>query len=146
GARYIETWTAVKNAKAVIPDTLAAVYLKPGEDRLHFRYPDLDSNLVSIEDARFHNKVVIIQIMGSWCPNCMDETAFLSDYYNKNRQRGVEIVALAYEYSTNFERSQKSLAKFQKRFNVQYPVLITWVTVSDSLRTAKTLPQVTPIK
>jgi hypothetical protein len=76
----------------------------------------------------------------------MDETAFLSDYYQRNKQRGLEIIALAYEYSTNFNRSQQSLRKFQQRFNVQYPILITGVTVSDTLRTEKTLPQVTRIK
>ena len=72
----------------------------------------------------------------------MDETAFLSDYYKKNKQRGLEIISLAYEYSANFERSVKSLRKFQQRFNVNYPMLITGVTVSDSLRTEKTIPQI----
>jgi thiol-disulfide isomerase/thioredoxin len=89
---------------------------------------------------------VVVQLMGSWCPNCMDETAYLSDYYNRNKQRGVEVVALAYEYSTNWERSVNSLKKFQRRFNVQYPILNTEVSVRDSLRTEKTLPQVTGIK
>jgi hypothetical protein len=76
----------------------------------------------------------------------MDETAFLSEWYKKNHQRGVEIIALAYEYSTDFERSRRDLLKFQQRFKVDYPVLITGVTVMDSLRTEKTLPQFTPIK
>ena len=102
--------------------------------------------MVSINDARFKNKVVIIQIMGSWCPNCMDETQFLSDYYNKNKGRGVEVIALAYEYTTDKDRSTRSLRKFQQRFNVQYPMLNTGVTVGDSLRTEKTLPQITDIK
>ncbi len=84
--------------------------------------------------------------MGSWCPNCLDETKFLSDYYNQNQGRGIEIVSLAYEYSTDFQRSQKSLRKFQQLFNVKYPMLITGVSVADSLRTEKTLPQITPIK
>lgn len=146
GARYKEAWTAIKNAKAKVKQDVAAMYLKPGEERLNFRFPDLDSNLVSINDSRFANKVVIVQLMGSWCPNCMDETAFLSDYYTKNKQRGIEIVALAYEYTPNFNRSVNSMRKFKTRFNVQYPMLITGVTVSDTLRTEKTLPQVTPIK
>jgi len=146
GLKSTEDWSAVKSATAAVKTDEAAMYLKPGEEKLDFRFPDINGHPVSIDDARFKNKVVVVQLMGSWCPNCMDETAFLSDYYNKNRQRGVEIVALGYEYSTNFERSQKSLAKFQHRFNVRYPVLITGVTVSDSLRTEKTLPQVTPIK
>ncbi len=146
GATSVETWTAQKNEKASIPDTLSAVYLKPGEDSLHFRFPDLDSNMVSISDDRFRDKVVIVQIMGSWCPNCMDETAFLSEYYKANKKRGIEIVALAYEYSTDFSRSQKSLRKFQQRFQITYPMLITGVRTIDSLRTEKTLPEITRIK
>lgn len=146
GFKYSEGWSAVKDANAKVKTDEAAMFLKPGEEKLNFRFPDINGHPVSINDHRFKNKVVIVQLMGSWCPNCMDETAFLSDYYNKNKQRGIEIVALAYEYSTDFERSQKSLRKFQQRFNVQYPILITGVTVSDSLRTEKTLPQLTPIK
>ena len=146
GAKFKETWNADKNAKATVKADEAAMYLKPGEERLSFRFPDLDSNLVNINDPRFKNKVVVIQLLGSWCPNCMDETAFLSDYYNKNKQKGIEIIALAYEYSTDFQRSVNSLEKFQKRFNVQYPILVTGVTVSDTLRTEKTLPQLTRIK
>jgi hypothetical protein len=76
----------------------------------------------------------------------MDETAFLSDFYNRNRQRGVEVIGLAYEYSTDFERSKKSIQKFKDRFKVKYTLLNTGVTVIDSLRTEKTLPQLTPIK
>lgn len=146
GAASREEWTAVKNDKASIDLSSAAIALKPGEDRLHFRFPDLDGRQVSITDERFKNKVVVVQLMGSWCPNCMDETAFLSDYYARNRQRGVEIVALAYEYTTDRGRSVKSLQKFRDRFHVAYPMLITGVAVGDTLRTEKTLPEITPIR
>ncbi len=146
GAAGKETWTAIRNDTATLSYEEAAMYLRPGEDKLNFTFNDLDGKPISINDARFKNKVVVLQIMGSWCPNCMDETAFLSDYYNKNKQRGVEIVSLAYEYSTDTERSIKSLKKFQQRFNVQYPILLTGVTVNDSLKTQKTLPQLTEIK
>jgi peroxiredoxin len=141
-----EDWTAKRNPTASLPAEAAAMYLKPGEERLDFTFNDLDGKPVSINDDRFRNKVVIVQIMGSWCPNCMDETSFLSDYYNENKYRGFEVVSLAYEYSTDIERSVKSLRKFQQRFNVQYPMLVTGVSTSDSLRTEKTLPQLTPIK
>ncbi len=62
------------------------------------------------------------QLIGSWCPNCMDETAFLSEYDNKNKQRGVEIIGLAYENINDWDRSLRSLRKFQQRYNVQYPI------------------------
>jgi thiol-disulfide isomerase/thioredoxin len=146
GPKFKEEWSAVKNEKAAVPYDESAMYLKPGQERLNFKFNDLEDRPVSINDDRFKNKVVIVQLMGSWCPNCMDETVFLSEYYNKNKQRGIEIVSLAYEYSTDLERSKKSLRKFQQGFNVQYPMLITGVAVTDSLRTEKTLPQLTPIK
>ena len=146
GARSHQLWSAKKDHNVHIPENASAVYLRPGEERLHFSFQDLSGKKVSINDARFKNKVVVVQIMGSWCPNCMDETKFLSDYYLKNRNRGVEMVALAYEYSEDIERSRKSLTKFKERFNVQYPMLITGARTSDSLRTEKTLPEITPIR
>jgi len=140
-----EAWMAERNSRARLPEG-GAPQLKEGNSKLDFAFIDIDSNYVSIADARFKDKVVIIQIMGSWCPNCLDETRFLSDYYDKNRERGIEVLSLAYEYSTDFQRSQKSLRKFQQLFDVKYPMLITGIAVNDSLRTEKTLPQITPIK
>jgi thiol-disulfide isomerase/thioredoxin len=146
GPKYMETWTAVKDAEAAVDDSNAMMYLKEGEERLDFRFPDLDSNMVSINDDRYRNKVVVLQLMGSWCPNCMDETAFLSSWYKKNRDRGVEVIALAYEYSPDFRKAERILRKFQQRHQVEYPFLVTGVITSDPLRTEKTLPQLTPIK
>ncbi len=146
GAKGKEEWVAARDAKAAVSEKEVAMFTRPGKDKLDFVFKDLQGKQVSINDEKFKNKVVVIQLMGSWCPNCMDETAFLSSYYNKNKQRGVEVIALAYEYTTNWERSVNSLKKFQQRFNVQYTILNTGVTVTDSLRTEKTLPQVTPIK
>jgi hypothetical protein len=76
----------------------------------------------------------------------MDETRFLSEYYKANRHRGVEVIALAYEYSSDPVRSGTSLHKFKERFNVEYPMLLTGVAVNDPERTQKTLPEITDIK
>lgn len=146
GATGAENWVARKDPQAKLPDGFDAVKLRPGESKLNFRFPSTDGELIGINDARFNNKVVIVQILGSWCPNCMDETAFLVDYYKKNKQRGIEVVGLAYERTTDFERSKKGLATFQKRLNVNYPFLVTGVPVSDPKRTEKTLPQIEPIQ
>lgn len=146
GPSYKETWVAVKDSLGSVDETKALMQLKGVENKLHFRFPDLDSNLVGIADERFRNKVVVVQIMGSWCPNCMDETAFLSEYYSKNESKGVEIIGLAYEYINDFSIARKNLMRFKNKFNVQYPMLITGVTSADSLRTEKTLPEMTEIK
>lgn len=146
GATSVEDFTAVKNDTATLPNS-AAMFVKSGESgHLNFSFKNLDGKQISINDPQFKNKVVVIDIMGSWCPNCMDETAFLSDFYNKNKQRGVAMIGLCYELTTDFTRSRNSIMKFKDRFNVQYPLLITGVSVADPMRTEKTLPQLTPIK
>jgi thiol-disulfide isomerase/thioredoxin len=140
-----ESWTGARNEKVKLDAPVTAA--KEGSDgRLAFTYLDLEGKEISLQSDRYKNKVVVIQLMGSWCPNCMDEMAFLSDYYSKNKSRGVEVIALAYELSTDKERSRKSLQRFQKQFKVEYPILNTGVTVGDKQRTEKTLPQLTEIK
>jgi len=142
GATSITQWSAQKNEEAKVADGFGKTNIKPGAGKLNFTFPNSkDGSEVSINDNKFKGKVIVIQILGSWCPNCMDETKFLSDFYDKNHQRGVEVIGLAYERTTNFKESQHELQPFIKRFNVQYPILITGVTVSDSLRAEKTLPQ-----
>lgn len=141
-----EHFKARRNPQAKLPELAPVAEMKKGMNQLSFRFPDLDSNMVSINDARFKNKVVIVQLMGSWCPNCMDETRFLSEFYNNQRTKDVEIVSLAYELSTDFHRSASSLRKFQQRFGVQYPMLITGARSADADKGAKTLPQLTDVK
>lgn len=146
GPAGIEPWQAVYQPDAALPQDAAGMTMKEGYQRLSFRFPALDGRLVSINDDAYKNKVVVIQIMGSWCSNCMDETRFLSQYYKANRHRGVEVIALAYEYSSDPVRSGTSLRKFKERFNVEYPMLLTGVAVNDPERTQKTLPEITDIK
>lgn len=147
GATGAEDWSAVRNEKAKPANGFDETRVKPRAGKLDFDFPDSKTgNLVSINDKRFKGKVVVIQILGSWCPNCMDETRFLSDYYNKNHNKGFEVIGLAFERTTDPESSREALAPFEKRLKVQYPVLITGVAVSDSLKTEKTLPQLQEIK
>lgn len=146
GAKSIQDWHAEKDQNASVPDGFGETKLRPGFQSLDFAFPDSkDSQIVSINDPKYKGKVVVVQILGSWCPNCMDETKFLSNYYDKNHLKGFEVIGLAYERTTDFKNSQEALAPFKKRLNVQYPVLITGVTVSDSLKAQKTLPQLSGI-
>jgi thiol-disulfide isomerase/thioredoxin len=146
GAVSIETWVAEKNQQAKLPDEFSQTQLKNSDNAiLHFRFPDLNGRLVSIADPVYKNKVVIIQILGSWCPNCMDETRFLAPWYIQNKSRAIAIIGLAYERTTSFANTNRLLQPFITRFNVTYPILATGVSVDDSLRTEKTLPEIQKI-
>jgi peroxiredoxin len=129
GLSGVDNWAAVKDANAKLPDAYSLTALKPGYKKIDFTFRDINGQQVSLSDSRFKNKVVIVQILGSWCPNCMDETNyFVSRYYKKYHPKGVEIIGLAYERTTNFSQSQKTLRQLKSHFNVPYPLLITGYT------------------
>jgi thiol-disulfide isomerase/thioredoxin len=115
---------AEKNEQAKLPDEYSQTALRDSSvTSLHFKFPDLKGRMVSINDPAFKNKVVIVQILGSWCPNCMDETRFMSAYYTQNKSRGVEVLGLAYERTTSFADAKRLLQPFIKRFQVTYPLV-----------------------
>ncbi len=141
GLTGTERWTAFRNDNAKLPDSYTITKMRPGETTLSFRFPSTEGKMISINDEQYKGKVVIVQILGSWCPNCMDETAFLSRYYKENKDKGVEIIGLAYERLEDYQTAKEALQPFRKRFDVQYPFLVTGVSLTDEKRTEKTLPQ-----
>jgi thiol-disulfide isomerase/thioredoxin len=146
GYSSLDKWSAVKNENAKLPDAYSLTALKPGYNKIGFTFKDINGNNVSLGDSRFKNKVVIVQILGSWCPNCMDETNyFVSSYYKKYHSKGVEIVGLDYERTTDFAKSQKTLRQLITHFNVPYPILITGYTPSKG-DPEKSLPMLADFK
>lgn len=141
-----DKWTAIKDPNAKLPDAYSLTVLKPGYKKINFSFRDINGNKVSLADNRFKNKVVIVQILGSWCPNCMDETNyFVSRYYKKYHPQGVEIIGLAYERTTDFAKSQQTLRQLQSHFNIPYPLLITGYTPAKG-DPQKSLPMLADFK
>ncbi|WP_460610500.1 peroxiredoxin family protein [Hymenobacter terrigena] len=135
-----ETWTAVPDPKAKLPDADTLTYLKKGESRLNFKFPNvIEGSSISPTDPKYRGKVVVLQILGSWCPNCMDETNFLAPWYEKNKARGVEIIGLGYERKPDYAVSAAKLRNMRERFHMGYDVAFAGVADKDSV--AKSLPQ-----
>lgn len=146
GARGKSDWKATKDENAELDDEYAITRMREGKTSLSFSFEDIDGKKVSISDPRYRNKIVIIQILGSWCPNCIDETRYLISLYEKYHKQGVEFIALAYERTTDRERSIAALQRLRDRLKIPYTILWTGVTSSDAYLTEKTLPEVEKIK
>jgi thiol-disulfide isomerase/thioredoxin len=97
--------------------------VKDPSEPFHFSAPDLDGKLVSDRDPRFRNKVVIVAISGSWCPNCHDEAPFLEELYRKYRGRGLEIVSLSFEQGEQL-KDPAQLRAFIREYSIDYTVLV----------------------
>jgi len=138
GARGSRKFTGYENDEARLPDLYSLTYLKQGYDRFDFSFPDLHGKRVSLSDDKYKGKVVIIAITGSWCPNCMDETMFLSPWYKKNRDRGVEVVAIHYERKDDTAFARKAIDRYRQKFDIRYDQVFGGI--ADKQYVANSLP------
>ena len=97
--------------------------VKNPNEAFRFRFPDVDGKMVSNSDARFKDKVVLVNVMGSWCPNCHDEAPFLEELYRKYHARGLEVVALDFEEPDQL-KSLSRVRAFIKKYGIEYTVLV----------------------
>lgn len=119
-----ENWIAKRNDKFELRDPLHLTYVTDSS-KVGFTFTDLYGKPVSLSDPQFKGKVVVVQIMGSWCPNCMDETAEMSELYRKYHEQGLEIIALAYERSADTAIANTNIRRVKKQFNADYTFLNT---------------------
>ena len=130
----------VKDEKAALPDAYSLTYLKPGYDKLDFTFPDINGKQVSLSDEKYKGKVVIIEIMGTWCPNCIDQIQFLAPWYKENKAKGVEAIALAFEVKDDLQFAKGTLNKLKNRLDIQYDLLFAGKVGEDAI--AQKLPAI----
>jgi peroxiredoxin len=104
-------------------DSTQQTRIKDPSTPFTFSFPDLSGKLVSNTDPQFRNKVVIVAIGGSWCPNCHDEAPFLESLYQQFHARGLEVVDLSFEEDDQLQNPER-LRAFIKRYGLTYTVLV----------------------
>lgn len=115
-------------AAAWLPGGGSIVRAKDPNARVSFSYPVAPGKSVSLDDPDLKDKPVVVTILGSWCPNCHDEAPVLEDVYRRWRGKGLAVVALAYEYTEDAERSFRQIARFRERHGVTFPILFAGTT------------------
>ncbi|OWY19842.1 TlpA family protein disulfide reductase [Sphingobacteriales bacterium UPWRP_1] len=123
GSHSHEIWVGYRDDTVSLPNPEKLTKLKKNGQQLSFSFPDVNGNTVSLTDERFKNKVVMVQAMGTWCPNCMDETTLYTQIYQQYKDKGLEMVALAFEAADSLPQAKPALQRYQKHFNLPYPIL-----------------------
>jgi len=124
GNWWHETWTAVRDDDAELVDAFRQTSWTDRASLADIAYPDTSGRLRNLGDPELRGKAYLLQVFGSWCPNCHDEARYLVELHERYRDRGLSIVALAYELTGDFERDAKQVEIFARRHGVTYPVLV----------------------
>ncbi len=122
GKHWKEQFIAWRNDSATLADPYSLTTLTNPEKPIEIAFKNLEGKIVTLEDEQFKGKPVLLQIMGSWCPNCMDETAFLAAQQDWLSENGVEILALSFE-RLPYEEAIQPLQKLKTNLDVNYPIL-----------------------
>lgn len=122
GTHYKTNWFAVKNESFELRDPEKLTYLV-NDDPIEFKLANIAGDHYSFPNKSTENKVVLIQIMGTWCPNCMDETNYLIDLYAKHKN-DIEIIGIGFEVGKTEEAKRNTILKYKNYMNIKYPLLV----------------------
>jgi thiol-disulfide isomerase/thioredoxin len=141
GNHWKEPFEAKLNNTYELPKADNLTFIKEGYEDFDFSFPDTRGRIVSLSDTKFQQKPVIIQIMGTWCPNCLDESKFLVNYLRENPNTNIEVIALAFEVAKTREIAFKRIKRLKERIGIEYPVLLAqYGNSADKKIAEKTLP------
>ena len=122
GTHYRTVWTADKNKnlKLASPDSLT--YMLDSSNSFSFDFENSSGGRINLADKAYKDKVKIIQIMGTWCPNCKDETEFLTSYLKENPSDKLAVIGLAFEKYEDTNKAIETIDRYRKKMNIPYPI------------------------
>jgi len=143
GKHYQATWSASKNEQATLADPTKLTYMREGQQALSFSFENEEGKFVSLEDEAYQNKVKLVQIFGTWCPNCRDETKFLVDYFKKHPNKDIAIIGLAFEKYKDTNKAKEKLRTYKQRMDIPYELLLAGS--SDKAAASQVLPMLNKV-
>ncbi len=144
GSHYQAYWEARRNGDARLadPDQLTGV-LDPAMP-VSLSLVDADGEPFSTEEPAYIGKPMILQVMGTWCPNCLDETRFLQEYIAEHPEFDVPVVSIAFEKYRDGEKVLPLLRRYRDR--LQIPWRMVWGGYAQKEEAATVLPFLDGIK
>ena len=119
-----ETWTGTPDPSVTMPDAFGLTELREGLALGDFAYPDPDGKTWRLDDPAFAGKARLIVLFGTWCPNCKDQTEFLVELNKRYGDRGLSILALAFEFGDDKARNRRIVGDYARFHGAEFPILL----------------------
>ena len=141
---FHDTWVAIRDDSATIPPGTGQVAWVGDVALAEIAYPDLEGTLRSLDDPEFDGKARILEVFGSWCPNCNDATEYLVELHARYRDRGLSVVGLAFEMTGDFERDADQVRTYRDYHGIEFPLLIAGT--ADKAEASEAFPLIDRVK
>ena len=124
GKHYKTLWQATRNEDYVLTNPDSLTFLNPGYTHFDFAFENVEGKTISLSDPQFDNKIKLVQIMGTWCPNCLDETRFLQEYMQNNKNPDITWISLAFERYRDKAKAIAVLQNYKKSLLLDHEILL----------------------
>lgn len=91
--------------------------VKEGKAAPDFELTTLDGETVKLSD--YQGKKVILNFWATWCPPCKAEMPHMQDFYEKNKENGIEILAVNL---TNMDKGQAAIEEFVTDYGLTFEI------------------------
>ena len=143
GKHYSSIWSATKTDTPDLGDAFELTTSQIGDETFEFTFEGLDGNDVSLSDEQFKDKIKLVKITGTWCPNCKDESLFLMDYLKNNPSEDIEVIEVGFEKYKDKEKSKEILKRYKEKMNLPFTVL--YGGYANKTATSEKFPQISRV-
>jgi thiol-disulfide isomerase/thioredoxin len=142
GKHWQEPWVGVKDNTFSLRDPYTITQCNINQNPT-FTVADESRQSITFDSSNWQGHISIIQIMGSWCPNCTDESRFFKSLYEKHNTAGMQIIPLAFERGDDVKAACERVRKQFNQLGLPYPFYYGGKSGrSDALQTLTFLKEV----
>jgi len=124
GKHYMAKFKGEADANFELREADELTWMKNPKDVLKLKL-DADAKTErSFGEKDWKEKVTLVQIMGTWCPNCTDESQFVKSMYEKYSGQGLQVVPVSFERGTDKQVSFTRINSQAKQMALPYPVYL----------------------
>lgn len=143
GKHYSSTWEGARNPDATIGDAFELTTAINADEPFDFTFNNLDGQSVSLSDEAFADKIKLVKITGTWCPNCKDEAVFLKKYLKDNPSDDIEVIEVAFELYKDENKAVEILKRYKNKLDLPFTVL--YGGYADKSATSEKFPQISKV-
>jgi thiol-disulfide isomerase/thioredoxin len=124
GSKYHATWTGVLNPNAKQTPPSAISWPTEPMAALKITIKTNKGKEKTLDTDFFHGKPTVIQLMGTWCPNCLDESKYFIELSKQDSFKDMRFIGIGFEHGSSDKDRIARLKKYQKKMGFTYPVYL----------------------
>ncbi len=110
---------------------------KAKSQNIKFNAKNLDGSEFNFDEKTYEGKPVILQIFGSWCPNCLDESKFLKQWMKTGD--AIDVIAISFERASSLKKAAYQVERLKKSLGLDYKFVIGSID-KDEVKVLDVLP------